>query len=160
MERVWKEGYPSTKISTVHNEKKDVKRKTGFKDVETLLAYAIVVCNGDLNLLRNRCSILTWFEEWVLYFEWSYGYSNIRLRDLVGEWGIDKTYITNIKDCKGALEVAALRSWPRFASYDEDMSLRNQSKWAKYDGHRPIMWDMTNVSEYKFTDGADKKRRL
>ena len=133
---------------------KDVKRKTGFKDVETLLAYAIVVCNGDLNLLQNRCSILTWFEEWVLYFEWSYGYSNIRLQDLVGEWGIDKTYVTNIKDCKGALEVAALRSWPRFASYDEDMSLRNQSKWAKYDGHRPIMWDMTNVSAYKFTDGA------
>ena len=135
-------------------ETKDAKIKTGVKYVETLLTYAIFVCNGDFNWLQNWCLILTWFEEWVLYFEQSYGYSNIRIKDLEGEWGIDQTQITKVKDCKGALEVAIPRSWPRFASYDEDISLRNQSQWAKYDGHRHIMWDMTNVSAYKFTDAA------
>ena len=90
----------------------------------------------------------------MLYFEQSYGYSNIRIKDLEGEWGIDQTQITKVKDCKGALYVAVLCSWQRVASYDEDISLRNQSQWAKYDGHRHIMWDMTNVSAYKFTDAA------
>ena len=31
------------------------------------------------------------------------------------------------------------------------------TKWAKYDGKRPIMWDMTNVPAYTFTDGATQR---
>ena len=47
-----------------------------------------------------------------------------------------------------------MRSWPRFASYEEDTLLRKRSKWGKYDGKRPIMWNMTNVSAFAFTDAA------
>ena len=66
-----------------------------------------------------------------------------------------KDYICNInaiKDDKAVLELAALRSWPRFASFEEDAALRKKGKWSRYDGHRPVMWDMTNVSAQRFSD--------
>ena len=50
--------------------------------------------------------------------------------------------------------MAALCSWPRFASYDEDLKLRDESKWDRYNGYRPIMWDMTNVSAFAFSDAS------
>ena len=90
----------------------------------------------------------------MLYFEWSYCQTNCQVEDMEAVWSLNHRYINMIIDCKVALEVAALRSWPRFASYEEDTSLRKREKWAKYDGKRPIMWDMTNVSAYTFTDGA------
>mmetsp|Transcript_55395 Transcript_55395/g.117760 ORF Transcript_55395/g.117760 Transcript_55395/m.117760 type:complete len:106 (-) Transcript_55395:496-813(-) len=97
---------------------------------------------------------LTWFEEWFLYFEWSYHQTCRRTVDLEAEWGINRCFLVNVKDCKAALEMAALNSWPRFASYAEDMDLRKQSKWGRYDGYRPVMWDMTNISAQAFSDAS------
>ena len=51
-----------------------------------------------------------------------------------------------------ALEMSAMESWPRFASFDEDASLRKKDKWSRYDGYRPIIWDMTNVTTHAFSD--------
>ena len=59
---------PKVKPTTMTD--KQVKRRTGFKDCQHLLAYIIIVCNGDFCRIRKRCGVLTWFEEWVLYFEW------------------------------------------------------------------------------------------
>ena len=46
-----------------------------------------------------------------------------------------------------------------FASFTEDTTIRNRNpKWEKkYTGMRPVMWDMTNVPAYSFTD-ADLQR--
>ncbi len=131
---------------------KEVKRRTGFFDVSTLLAYIIVVCNGDFDRIRKRRTPLTWFEEWFLWFEFKYHMTNNRQIDLEAEWGIDKRFINRVKDCKAALDMAAFRSWPRFASFEEDLKLRNSQKWAKYDPNRVIQWDMTNVPLPKFAD--------
>ena len=42
---------------------KEVKRRTGFATERELLAFIIIVCDGDLNVIKKICSTLTWFEE-------------------------------------------------------------------------------------------------
>jgi hypothetical protein len=132
----------------------EVKRRTGFCNVSTLLAYVIVVCNGDFDRIRKRRTSLTWFEEWFLYLEWKYHATNLRQQDMEAAWGIDKRFINHVKDCKAALDMAAFLSWPRFASFEEDKALRNPQKWAKYDKYRVIQWDMTNIPAPKFADAS------
>jgi hypothetical protein len=42
-----------------------------------------------------------------------------------------------------------------FATYEEDVKMRSSNaKWNKYKGMRPIMWDMTNITAYEFTDAV------
>ncbi len=131
-----------------------VQRRTGFSSRLNMIAYIITICNGCPDRIRRRRTPLTWFEEWFLYFEWSYHQTCRRTVDLEAEWGINRRFLINVKDCKAALEMAALHSWPRFASYAEDMDLRKQSKWGRYDGYRPVMWDMTNISAQAFSDAS------
>ena len=47
--------------------------RTGFRDSFMLLSYVLIVCNGDLELMRKRSSSLTWYKEWFLFFEVVYG---------------------------------------------------------------------------------------
>jgi len=56
-------------------------------------------------------------------------------------------HVNAIIDSKSAIDIGALLSWPRFASYDEDLALRDTTKWRHYhyDGPRVILWDMTNI---------------
>ena len=142
---------PGVCLSVSDNE---VKRKTGFPSLSSLLAYIIVVCNGDFDRIRERMSPLTWFEEWFRYFEWKWHQTCRRQEDCESEWGIEHRYVNKVKDCKGALEMAALLSWPRFASFDEDYTLRDNEKWSKYKNARPIFWDMTNISAVRFNDAS------
>lgn len=119
-----------------------------------MIAYIVIVCNGDFERIRKRKSPLTWFEEWFLYFEWKWHQTCRRQEDLEAEWDIAHQYINDVKDCKAAQEMAALLSWPRFASFHEDLALRDKVKWSKYEKHRPIFWDMTNISAYTFSDAS------
>ena len=59
---------------------------------------------------------MTWFEEWFLYFEWSYGHTAVRTIDIEKIWDMDYSDIIRIKNCKLAIEVSALQSWPCFSS--------------------------------------------
>ena len=94
----------------------EVKRRTGFKDATHIIAYIITVCNGDVSRIRQRNSPLTWFEEWFLYFQWKWHQTNRRQIDIEHAWGIKNHQIYDVKDCKAALEMVALFSWPRYAS--------------------------------------------
>ena len=115
----------------------------------------IIICNADFERIQKRASSLTWFEEWFLYFEWSYGHTCMREIDLEKQWGFKGMgIIMRIIDCKLDLELAALLSWPKFATLEEDERLRKKNKWSRYDGQRVIMWDMTNISAVKFEDAA------
>ena len=93
---------------------------------------------------------MTWFEEWFFFFEWSYGRTCARQIDVNEVWDMHTPGLNEIKDGKLALKVAALQSWPRFASFKEDEELRKNDKWKYYNGTQPIMWDMTNISAFKF----------
>lgn len=130
----------------------EVQRRTGFRNASALLAYLIVICNGNFDRMRERRTSLSWFEEWFIYLEFKYHHTNVRQQDMEAVWGIDKRYINRIKDAKSAIEMSAFRSWPRFASFEEDKELRNPQKWARYDACRVIQWDMTNAPAQSFSD--------
>ena len=117
-----------------------------------MIAYIVIVCNGDFDRMKERRSSLTWFEEWILYFEWKVDQTARRQIDIEHTWGIMHQQINDVKDHKLALEMSAMASWPRFASFDEDASLRKKDKWSRYDGYRPIIWDMTNATTHAFSD--------
>ena len=124
----------------------EVKRRTGFINIQHSLAYIIIVVNGDINAIAKKQTPLTWFEEWIFYFEWSYHQTMHRQEDYTANWVLDHHQMNAVKDSKLCLELASLLSWPNFASYKEDLELRDDSKWSRYNSTRPIFWDMTNVS--------------
>jgi hypothetical protein len=51
----------------------EIKRRTGFSSEAAMLSYIMVVCGGEISLIRKRQSSLTWYEEWVFHLEWKYG---------------------------------------------------------------------------------------
>ena len=57
---------PVAVISEMTNS--EIKRRTGFDDINMLLAFLAIVCNGHFNMMTEHVSALTWFEEWLLYF--------------------------------------------------------------------------------------------
>ncbi len=65
---------------------------------------------------------------------------------------IDQETVIAIINHKYDLEFCALKSWPMFASHEEDTSFWCPVKLSQYKNSRPIMWDMTNVNAYQFTD--------
>ena len=131
----------------------EVKRRTGFRSKEVLLSYIFVVCDGDIKTVQMRSSSLTWFEEWFMHFEHEWGRTTTRWEDVIAVFGVHPREATTIFDQKIDMEFRTQQSWPPYASYNEDMLLRNSKKWGnKYDDERPIMWDMTNLPAYAFTD--------
>ena len=131
----------------------EVKRRTGFRTKEDLLSYIFVVCDGDINTVQMRSSSLTWFEEWFMHFEHEWGRTTTRWDDIIAVFGVHPREATTIFDQKTDMEFRTQQSWPPYASYNEDLILRNTKKWGnKYDDERPVMWDMTNIPAYAFTD--------
>ena len=64
-------------LVTLNVKPKNVKARTGFKNANHMLAYIIVICNGDLERIGERRSSLTWWEEWFLCFKGKYNYTSI-----------------------------------------------------------------------------------
>ena len=65
-----------------------------------------------------------------------------------------------IKDSQLAIGMAALLSWPRFATYKEDEVLRNNKKWESHNGYWQVLWDMTNISAKKVRMPACNKLHI
>ena len=133
---------------------KEVKRRTGFPSEKALLLYMFVVCNGDIETIISRSSPMSWYEEWFMYFEYIWGKSLTRLIDVEKEYKISKRDVETILSSKVNIAYTALNSWPTYASYKEDVSLRERkAKWkTKWANHRPVCWDMTDIVAYEFTD--------
>ena len=55
---------------------------TGFPSLTTMLGFMMIVSNGDIEKLTETTTTLTWFEEWLLYFEVIYGKSLPRWADV------------------------------------------------------------------------------
>ena len=64
----------------------------------------------------------------VPFFEWSYGQTCQRQIDLESVWEMHHYRLNEIIDCKLALAVAGLQSWPRFVLFEEDKDLREKGK--------------------------------
>jgi hypothetical protein len=57
-----------------------------------------------------------------------------RQEDYTAYWGLNRNQMNAVKDSKLSLELASLLSWPKFASYEEDLALRDNTKWSRYNG--------------------------
>ena len=113
---------------------KEIKRRTGYPNEKALLTYIFIICNGDMSIIKQRQTSLTWYEEWFMHFEYIWSRSLTRISDLSSQetgFGIGDRYIRDVISCKYDIEWRALHSWPIYASYNEDKSLRNKDKWNK-----------------------------
>ena len=134
-------------------EDDEVKRRTGFPTLAALLTYIFIACNGDIGLIMRRNTSLTWFEEWFLHFEYKWGRTLPRLWDAEKTYGPLRRDLRKVVAAKYNIERRARNSWPVYASYEEDRKLRDSSKWDhKYPTERVVMWDMTNIEAYAFSD--------
>lgn len=70
----------------------EVKRRTDFLTKAMLLGIIIIYYNGDHNNMKKTVTLLTWFEEWFLYFKVIWG------RTVTSWMDIEKTYMMN-KSC-------------------------------------------------------------
>jgi hypothetical protein len=136
---------PSVRIGT-NLPAKEVKRRTGFEDIASLLAFVTVVCDGDFEVMKKCVSIdLTWLEEWFLYFERIWGRSAMRFVDLARHFDISTDHARNVFRPKLRLVIEARDRWPPYASYDEDRNLRDEKWTDRYGDRRIVFWDNTNV---------------
>jgi hypothetical protein len=127
---------------------REVKRRTGFFNEKTLLAFIVIVCNGDFDLMTKRNTVLTWYEEWYFFFEMLWGRTINRWEDaesIKHGFGINQTYLRNVFKSKLDLVMVCRSSWPLFAKYKEDKKFCPESFTESYEGMRPIFWDMTNI---------------
>jgi hypothetical protein len=137
----------------------EIKRRTGFDDEKVMLAYIVVICNGDLEKMFSSKSRLTWFEEWFLYFEALWGRTWTRWEDLMNIFEVNRRVkIHEIFDEKCRIALEARSSWPRYASFEEDKKLRKEKWNGKYEGKRIVMWDDTNIP-FSFKPGSALNQR-
>jgi len=93
-----------------------------------------------------------------MVFEYVWNRSLTRLQDLSKAYGdVNKTDVLRILDAKLDICWNARENWPMFASFEEDKALQKKKWTSRYDGMRPVMWDMTNISAYAFSN-ADWQR--
>ena len=55
----------------------EVKRRTGFESKVMMMAMIIISCNGDHDQMICTVTSLTWFEEWLMYYEILWGKTTI-----------------------------------------------------------------------------------
>ena len=150
--------YEMNPVVTLRISRSEVKRRTGFSNIKALLTWIFIACNGDMEKISYRSSSMTWFEEWFMHFEYQWGRSMTRIEDVTAIYGIHPRDANAIITQKYLTEFIARVSWPMYASFKEDMILRDTLKWGdKYTDERPVMWDMTNLPAYAFSD-ADFQR--
>ena len=137
----------------------EVKRRTGFQSLKHMLAYIILVCNGDHDKMTQKTSTLTWLEEWFFAFEYLWGRTCIRWWDSEKIYKVNRSTTQRIFLTKLGFIKTCRLSWPRYASYSEDFALM-KNKWReKYKDVRLVMWDDTNVN-FAFKPGDADAQRL
>jgi hypothetical protein len=126
----------------------EVKRRTGFRDLKHLLCYAAIIYGGNVDELTKSKTKMTWLEELVLYFEFSWGRTKIRVKDYMKEYDCSDKVLRNAITCRARAELDCRGRWPMYASYEEDAKFRDAG-WNDHfnpnNGHRVIMHDTTNI---------------
>jgi hypothetical protein len=127
---------------------KEVKRLTGFDDLKMMLSFASIVCGGDLTKMTRTNSMLTWLEEWVLYFQFIWSRTIMRYEDYEKQYHCREKSLRKAVKAKVDMVRAARSRWPMYASYSEDAKFRAEHWSAHFDpvtGHRVVMHDSTNI---------------
>ena len=91
----------------------EVKQRTGFSSMSKLLAFVILVCEGRIDLISKRFTLLTWLKEWFFYFEfvWQRSIANWwQVTNVYGPWHSEMRPLFVLK--LGLVKQAQQR-WPR-----------------------------------------------
>ena len=110
-----------------------------------MIRFVSIVCNGRLEEMTTTSSVLTWFEEWLLFFQWSAGGSEMVRKHLAFDYKIHVDVLDNVLRRKLDMCLTARKSWPMFVDMHEDELLRDSVKWSAYAGKRVIEWDNSDV---------------
>jgi len=136
----------------------EVKRHTGFADIFFLLSFVALVCNGNVDAISTTVSSLSWLEEWMLYFEFTWGQTVMRHCDAAAIYGLGSTSrptVVRILAAKRVQVLLAREAWPRFCSFEEDKKLRDEKWNQRYGDLRVIFWDNTNENIPKPSGGNE-----
>jgi hypothetical protein len=136
---------------------KEVTRCTGFTSLTSLIAFIVILNNGDIDQMLETVTNLTWFEEYFLYFERIWGRTATRWADCENKYKISEKSCRRIFDSKLNLHVQCRKKWPRFAKYMEDTELKKQQWSNDYGERRIIMWDNTDISIPKPSDAEAQR---
>ena len=94
----------------------------------------IAICNRELENVSATVLALTWFEEWVLFFEVMTSKSVHRWEDSAKEFGIGENYLKRVFDFKLMKVMAARNSWPKYLSFEEDHFFMKDEWKVRYKG--------------------------
>ena len=82
----------------------------------------------------------------MLYFEWMWGRENTTFESLANKYDVGRRTLCRALERKLKMVIAAMNSWPRFVSFEEDFALRSD-KWKRvYGQKRVVFWDDTNIN--------------
>ena len=116
-------------------------------------AEAWTAHNTSPTMTTTVTSSLSWFEEWLLYFEWLWGRTATSFEALKLKYGkLDQRYLTMVYDDKLRMIKECSAIYPAFATLSEDEALKGHQWMDCYKGKRPIMWDMTDLPIPKPSD--------
>ena len=104
----------------------EIHRRTGFFSEKQMLAFIVIVCNGDIETIARTNTTLTWYEEWFFYFEWMSHKSVSRWIDAEAVWNkchkrLNVVFLEKLKIVRKCQEL-----WPDYASFEEDKDLRHR----------------------------------
>lgn len=137
---------------------KYMKMSTGFPTKASFIAFLCVLCNGEIEAINKRVSTLTWYEEWLSYFQITWCKHVMRWQDAEYQFKTCAKTLRHVFDTKLAIHKKIRRKWPIFVTYQEDAILRKQHWNDEYRGRRLVMWDNTNVRMYQPTDGDNQRK--
>jgi hypothetical protein len=129
MEEFEEEKIIEPKILLMNMMQCKVRRHTGFQDIFSLIGYVAIVCGGDIDLMTQTSSLLTWLENWVLHLEmmYRYGRTHICWQDYVHEYDHHQHGLHQIFKEKLGLVISARNRWPKYALYQEDVKFRDKN---------------------------------
>jgi len=137
----------------------EVKRRTVFEDVESLLSFVAITCNGDIEKVCETTSCLSWFEEWMMFCEYVWGKTGTRWEDIAHTYRVGLTSAQKIVKRKKAMVLECRSRLTLFVSQEEDEALRNERWNYTYKNRRVIFWDNSNVNmRYTPTEASLNRR--
>ena len=98
------------KYNDVNNADYEVKRQTGFRSLKHLLAFTILLCNGDHDLMVKTNSKLTWLEEWYFYHTFIWGQTITRWCDVEAQMSSNQESLIIILKSKLNIALTCRRS--------------------------------------------------
>lgn len=139
----------------------EIKRRTGFVTETSMLAFISIVCNGHWNNVIYLLSTLSWYKEWLFYFEFVWGKTLQRWTDAASDmnFSLAKKSLRSIFDRKLDVVLLCRASWPMYVTYKEDKRFTSEQWKIKYGSNQIVMWDDTNV-DFNYMPTMSHAQRL